>query len=84
MTDNDFGYSGCCPCIIVDKSVTLSNWVDLDSEHVLLGDIKSIGIKRCCFLLKNALRGVRPDWESGSDDDDDEKYDDTKYDVSLF
>ena len=88
ITDNDFGYSGCCPCIIVDKSVTLSNWVDLDSEHVLLGDIKSIGIKRCCFLPKNALRGVRSDgeevWERGSDDDqDDEKYDDPKYDVSL-
>ena len=73
----------------MDKSVTLSNWVDLDSEHVLLGDIKSIGIKRCCFLPKNALRGVRPDgeevWECGSGDgeENDEEEDDDNF-VSLF
>ena len=82
VTDNDWGYSGCCPCIIVDKSVTLSNWVDLD-KHILLDDIRSIGIKKCCFLPKNALQGVHPDgekvWECSSDDEeDDEKF------VSLF
>jgi hypothetical protein len=88
VTENDWGYSGCCPCIIVDKKVTLSNWVDLDG-HVLLDDIKSIEIKRYCFLSKDALRGVRPDgekvWECGSgDDEEDDEEEDDENDVSLF
>ena len=88
VTENDRGYSGCCPCIIVDKKVTLSNWVDLDG-HVLLDNIKSIKMKRCSFLSKNALRGVRPDgeevWECGSGDgeENDEEEDDDNF-VSLF
>ena len=65
--ENNHGYSGCCPCIVVKKRVTLSNWVDLD-EHVLLDDIKSIGIKKCCFIPKNALREVRPDGQKANKD----------------
>jgi hypothetical protein len=85
VTDNDYGYSGCCPCIVADKRVTLSNWVDLD-KHVLLDDIKSIKIKRCCFLPRHALRGVYPDGQKenkyGGLNSDDE--DDKNNGVSLF
>ena len=66
IREDDWGYSGCCPCITVNTNVTISNWVDLDGRAVL-DDPKSIRMDKGCFLPRDALRRVRPDGEDKDD-----------------